>query len=477
MTRQPHPGDEGQPGVNGHQGLPRPPVVPLPQPPLRPPAAVGTTAEPDQYGGKTGPTLPFWNAPSGNGGSGPHAVAPGTPPRGTEDPRETLLETGRQLEARGDLHGAVTLYRQARQVMPPGDPATLALDRHIDEIEARIAARNIADWGAGSAYGDAQSDPRIARTLAPYRPPSRWLPLVLLGVLGLVVVVGAAILFLRGGVSLPAGGSAPVEAPRPTNTPFARLPGPGASGPPTFQIAQPTASRLARVAPLREAGDFDGALELLAGIKAVDPALPGLDDELYQTHMAYGKRLLERGEHQRSLDQYAEALKLRPDDAEATAGQRLVNLVRNRDRIEAEWDRNKDAALEAAEANFAIDPSYLDTREKLYALLVTRAEKLWEAGSKDQARATLDRAREIIPDRPEVEDRMVRWFATPTPLPTPTPRPIPTPVPPPPQPRPVQQSPAQQQPAQPQPQPQPQRTSSVPGQAPARVVTPLTTGR
>ncbi|MFN8637572.1 MAG: protein kinase family protein [Chloroflexota bacterium] len=446
------------------------------------------------YGGVTGPTAPWLTGMYGRGT--PAERGPSTPlPNGTPtDARETMLQTGRELEARGDLHGALLLYRQARQSMAGGDEAAYALDAHIDRVEARIASLQMPTWGGGASAGG-PPDMRLALLPPVQHRPWSPVPWMIAGVLGLVVLVGGWI-FVAGTPSWLSRDGSPREAtrPAPTATPAARMvepavPNGGAGVGGSAPAIQTPAMLMEQVPALRAAGDFDGALKMLDRIKGVDPSVSGLDEQLYQTHMAYAKALLERGDHDRGLAEYGAALALRPGDADAQAGQRLVNLVRNRDRMEANWGKNDDVALEAAEANFAIDPDWKggngtegDNRSKLYALLVTRADRLWAAGSKDAARATLERARTIQPDGPEAVARFNEWFATPTPVPpTPTPRPIvPTPAPAPPRPAQAPSNPPPQQ-AAPQAAPKPtsppvMATPAPAGPAPARVVTPLTTG-
>jgi tetratricopeptide (TPR) repeat protein len=131
--------------------------------------------------------------------------------------------------------------------------------------------------------------------------------------------------------------------------------------------------------------------------------------------VAYGQKLLERGEHDASVAQYDAALAIRPDGREAQDGKRLVQQVRSWDRMEAQWDKDPEAALAAAEENYKIDPEWRGIRQKLYALLIGQAERQWGRGERDAARATLDRAKTIDPSAGDADDRLQRWFSPPPP--------------------------------------------------------------
>lgn len=492
MSQPPHPHDDARPTFDLHNGVTGGGhLVGSPDDPSTrsAPAAPPFSTDPGSSASATGATAPWLTGMYRRGVPGERGPSTPLPSGGQVDARETMLQTGRELESRGDLHGALMLYRQARQSMSAGDEAAYALDAQIDRVEARLASLQMPNWGGGATVSGSAPDMRLALLPAAQPRSGSRIPLILVVVLGLAVIVGGW-LYVRGAPSwLSRGGSSPDEArPAATATPAARMVEPAA--PPSGSAAggsapsiQTPSVLLEQVPAMRAAGDFEGALKMLARITSIDASVAGLDDQTYQTHLEYGRALLSRGEHDRSLAEYGAALAIRPGDAEAQAGQRLVNLVRNRDRMEANWGKNDDVALEAAEANFALDPNWKggsgtdgDNRSKLYALLVTRADRLWAAGSKDAAKTTIERARSIQPDAPEAVAKFNEWFATPTPVPpTATPRLIfPTPVP---QPaRPAAPPPSNPAPAAaPKPTSPPVMATPVPpGPGPARVVTPLT---
>lgn len=72
-------------------------------------------------------------------------------------------------------------------------------------------------------------------------------------------------------------------------------------------------------------------------------------------------------------------------------------------RMEASWDRDDEAAIAALEEIMQIDPNYRETKEKLYALLVGKADRLQKEGDRDGAIAALKRALEVKPDGVEAQ--------------------------------------------------------------------------
>jgi tetratricopeptide (TPR) repeat protein len=196
------------------------------------------------------------------------------------------------------------------------------------------------------------------------------------------------------------------------------------------------AARMAAAEDLLKRGDSAGAVELLLAIKASDPAAPGLDDALYRAYLARGQALLDGGDIDGSWAAYARAGELRPAEAAPRDGQTEVILAKNWRAMEAAWGKDDDAAIAAAEDVYRIRPDYRDVRDKLYALLIGRADRQLKDGNRDGAYQTLMHALEVKPDGPEARERLKPY--TPTPTPPPTAAPV----------RPVQSAPAQSAPAQ-----------------------------
>ena len=156
-------------------------------------------------------------------------------------------------------------------------------------------------------------------------------------------------------------------------------------------------------------------------VKADQTTASLVDQTLAQTHVLYGNQLLDQGKLDDSYGQFAEALKLTPNDQEAQDGQKRVILNKNYGIMEANWGKDDDAAIKALEENMVIDAGFKDTRQKLYALLLGKADKLLAGGDRDGAFPVLMRALDVLPDVGEAQKRLASY--TPTPQPQPQPQP------------------------------------------------------
>ncbi|MFN0070064.1 MAG: protein kinase domain-containing protein [Chloroflexota bacterium] len=175
------------------------------------------------------------------------------------------------------------------------------------------------------------------------------------------------------------------------------------------------------------AGDFPGALRLLGALHQSDPSTIGLAEIRYRAHLDYGRQLLGRGDLDASYAQFDEALVLRRDDPAALDGQKLVVLQKHWSLMESTWETDDVAAIAALDEIMALDAEYRDARQKLYALLITQADRLLEAGDGEGAFQVLMRAMEVAPNSAEAQVRLASY--TPTPLPAPTQAPPARPAP------------------------------------------------
>jgi eukaryotic-like serine/threonine-protein kinase len=243
--------------------------------------------------------------------------------------------------------------------------------------------------------------------------------------------------------------SAPTVAAGPTAGPTAGTTAPPTTAPPTAVPTSPPtlaptilpttpptpavpptlapAERLAQARQSSAAGNHPSALSILDELRKADPALAGLDDTQYDIHMAFARALFDGGNLDGSYQQFEAALAVRPNDPVAQTGRTQIILTKNYALMEATWDRDQDAAIKALEENMQLDPNYRESRPKLYALLIMKADRLIQAGERDAAFPHLMRALEILPGAGEAQQRLVSY--TPTPLPTATPRPVVQPQP------------------------------------------------
>ena len=177
--------------------------------------------------------------------------------------------------------------------------------------------------------------------------------------------------------------------------------------PPTSTPVPPTPNAEQRVAAAQGAvasGDFPTAIDQLRALRE-DPAIkadpkvaPMVDDTLRMTHVVYGRQLLEQNRLDDSYGQFAEALKIAPNDPEALDGQKRVILSKNYALMEAAWGKDDDAAIKPLEENMILDPEFRDTRSKLYSALIGKADRMLAGGDRDGAFPVLMRALEVLPD-------------------------------------------------------------------------------
>jgi hypothetical protein len=238
--------------------------------------------------------------------------------------------------------------------------------------------------------------------------------------------------------TLPASGQAapapPTTQPAPP-TPVVVTATP-APAPPTAQPAPPTAvpptavavplspnQRLAQARDAAEAGNFSAALATIDELRANNASLAGLDAAAYDIHMAFAKSLLQQNNQDGAYEQFGAALKIRPNDPTAKAGQDGIILAKNYAIMEAAWGKDDDAGIKALEENMLIDPNFRETRAKLYSLLIMKADRQIAAGERDAAFEVLMRALAVLPDAGEAQKRLASY--TPTPMPAPTAAPAP----------------------------------------------------
>jgi tetratricopeptide (TPR) repeat protein len=221
--------------------------------------------------------------------------------------------------------------------------------------------------------------------------------------------------------------SLPTATPVPTTEPTVAAM--ATAVPPTATAGPGERLQVARAALTER--DFPRAIGLLEELGRTDPAMPGLDMALYDAHLGHGRALLDRGDLDGSYAEYGRALVLKPGEVDALEGQKQVVLAKNWGRMEAVWGSDDEEAIRALEEIMTLDLAYRDARQKLYALLIGKADRLLIVGDRDAAFSVLVRALEVEPDGMEARQRLQTYTPAPTPAQKPImpPPPAPTPTP------------------------------------------------
>jgi len=93
---------------------------------------------------------------------------------------------------------------------------------------------------------------------------------------------------------------------------------------PTLSTSATLQDLLAQLDTAWNAQNWDEALSLIAQIMAIDPNYTGIQDRLYFAHVNYGYQLMTAGDCTGSLEQFRDALEVRPDGEEARMGLELL---------------------------------------------------------------------------------------------------------------------------------------------------------
>jgi serine/threonine-protein kinase len=239
----------------------------------------------------------------------------------------------------------------------------------------------------------------------------------------------------------PAADASPAADPQAATAPGGAAQPRGAV-PPAAQAAPPPAPTASPEQRLRAAsaqigsGEYAQAVAALRSLKASAPDTEGVDDPLYRALLGLGQQQREQGLLDDSYATYGEALTLRTDDPVALDGQKQVVLAKLWNTMEVAWDQDEAVASTALEEIMILDPGYRDANQKLYALLVGRANQLIEAGDTEGALVALGRARDVYPEGDEARLLIVEHTPRPTPTtapaqqaPAPASKPAPQPAP------------------------------------------------
>jgi len=193
-----------------------------------------------------------------------------------------------------------------------------------------------------------------------------------------------------------------------------------------------------------EWGEVIGVIEQ---ILAINPGNADMIEKLYAAHINYGLKALAQGDPDEAVTQFNNALKIKPDGAEALAGldqaaastpPQALTGEQLEQRLHESWaEEDWATVIGVLEQILAANPGNADMIEKLYAAHVNYGRQLVGEGNLEEAKAEFTRALDAKPDGGEaVAELNALADDTPAPpaavlAPTATPQPpTATPIPP-----------------------------------------------
>ena len=198
-----------------------------------------------------------------------------------------------------------------------------------------------------------------------------------------------------------------------TATPAA-TPAPPTAVPPTAVPAPLTPNqRLAQARDTAEAGNFSSALATLDELRQATRPWPAWTPPTTTSTWRSRSRYSEQSNPDGAYEQFGAALKVRPNDPTAKAGQDEIILAKNYAIMEAAWGKDDDAAIKALEENMLMNPASVRPAPKLYALLIMKADRLLGPASATRAFPSLMRALDVLPDAGEAQKRLASYTPTP----------------------------------------------------------------
>ncbi len=167
--------------------------------------------------------------------------------------------------------------------------------------------------------------------------------------------------------------------------------------------------------------DWEQAITLIQQILSMEPEYEGMNEKLYSAHVNYGYQLLNQGNPAGAVEQFNQALEIRPGGPEALKGLEQAKawgptptvapptpapaLTKEEQLAQSlhepwaakDWPR----VISIIEQILAINPNYDDMTEKLYAAHVNYGRQLAAEGKLEEAKMEFTRALEIKPDGAE----------------------------------------------------------------------------
>jgi tetratricopeptide (TPR) repeat protein len=324
--------------------------------------------------------------------------------RDTRDPRPqalAYLEAGKRLMREGDMYQARRLLRAAVETDPycadawlqlawlaPNPRSRRVLLRRVLAVEPDHRAAR-AEMERLQAMYPHPGSARVQKRRNGFR---RWLLACL--VVAALLALGA--LFVWG----------------PVDSTLARwLPTPtvAASPTPTLTPEQVAARFGPQLQAATETGDWERALDIVRIVQGVDPAGEQVRGWAFDTHMEYGRTLVDRGDVAAALEQFNSALTVATGDAEATLWQEVSRLYL----AASDADVTGDGAAALGYLRQAHDrlPEYGDVHVRLVDAYLQQGEAALAAETWGTAIQILSEGRERLPDEERVTDLLATAYA------------------------------------------------------------------
>ncbi|MFN8523432.1 MAG: hypothetical protein U0821_10060 [Chloroflexota bacterium] len=340
----------------------------------------------------------------------------------------------------GDVPAARQALQQLREIdaasaeeldalvgpVAPGisEQPTLVTARRPTPSPASTVAPPVSPPASASARGGRRAVPRL-------------IPFIAIGV-GLAVTLGVTA-WVAGPatVSAPQTGAAATAAPAavgatpaptiataapagaPTPTTVAASPSQPVAAPPTAvarQTAPPAAApqtptaeqRLAEANAHLAAGDAARALAVLDTLGSAQPRPAGYEDTLSRALGRRAEQHLAAGELDSASADIARGLAARPDSPELKALGRSVELERLWLDMERAWGKDEPRVIASLQRILEQEPSYRGGQAvaKLYAALISRADRLIAEGRTEEAEAALRQALALDTDTSAAQARL-----------------------------------------------------------------------
>jgi tetratricopeptide (TPR) repeat protein len=303
------------------------------------------------------------------------------------------LEASRIIIRQGNLDEARRLLRAAARIDPTCTEAWLRLAWLAEDPRERSPfLRRVLELEPGHVQAQAaltRLQPPLARPVP--RPPSagqsrpRPWALLLLFLLA-AASVGAFLAWGPVDESLAwlTSAVAPTSVPTPARTPA--------------QIA-------ARFAPELEAslitGNWDRALEIVTIMRGIDPSGAEVQQWTLQTHMHYGRALVQSRQHKQALIQFDQAVALSPQSEEAQLWQQttLLYLAGQEAFAIGDWG----TAIQSFSQAYQQFPGYGDVLLRLVAAYRQQGQAAIDSGEWTLAIEALTAALDSLPDDPELK--------------------------------------------------------------------------